>query len=35
MTIIAEGLCVIAIGVVVVIFIIKCANMLNGDDDAN
>jgi len=35
MTVIAEGLCIIAIGVVVVIFIIKCANVLNGEDDAN
>jgi len=32
MTVIAEGLCVIAVGVIVVIFIVKCINMLNGDE---
>lgn len=35
MSIVTEGLCIMAIGVVVVIFAVKCVNLLNGDDDAN
>lgn len=32
MTIILEGLCIIAVGVIVVIFIVKVLSMLNGDE---
>jgi len=32
MTIILEGLCIIAVGVIVVIFIAKVLTMLNGDE---
>jgi len=32
MTIILEGLCIIAVGVIVVIFIAKVLAMMNGDE---
>jgi hypothetical protein len=32
MNIIIEGLCIIAVGAIVVVFIVKVLNMLNGEE---